>query len=98
MAIKRKKKPLYDVFLSYSKHDIDTAHKIEERMRIAEVEVFTQPTSANAARFEDTIREALAESRVVVAVISPRSIKSTTLAMEIGAAQAWQKAIFLVLK
>jgi hypothetical protein len=89
--------PAYDVFLSHRSRDVKLARRIESLLDSSGLSIYRQPTTGSAAKFADEIREALAECRALVLIMSPSALTSTTMAMEVGAAHAWQKAIFVVL-
>lgn len=87
----------YDVFVTHRAKDERIALRLKTLLDKEGLAVYTQLTSKAAARFADEMREALSESRTLVVVMSELATTSTTIALEVGAAQAWQKAIFVVL-
>ncbi|MGN6726953.1 MAG: toll/interleukin-1 receptor domain-containing protein [Tepidisphaeraceae bacterium] len=87
----------YDVFITHRAKDELIARRLAKLLEKSGLSVYSQLTSKAAARFADEMREALSESRSLVVIMSEVATASTTIALEVGAAHAWQKAIFVVL-
>lgn len=84
----------YDVFISHASGDAEAAEELARELLDAEISPFYDLIVETADDAADIVWEALAESAAVVAVISPKSV-SRNLALEIGAAKAWNKPVFL---
>jgi len=95
MKVKRKK--TFDVFISHRRVDSSTAQRVADNLSAIDLVVYDQAISSNASRFGDDVREALAESRVLLVILSKSSLRSATIALEVGAARAWQKAVYVLL-
>jgi len=94
-----KTRKTYDVFISHSSADAEAARNIAERLRNAGFTAFFWGSSElgeAAAPVYDSVWEALAESEALIAIISSDA-PSTAIGVEIGAASAWHKPIYIVL-
>jgi hypothetical protein len=91
--MKNAKQP-YDVFVACSQSDRHLAAKVADALRSYDLCVFVDsielPTGAS---FEETVWEAIAESRALVVTIS-ESPPGAWLLVELGAAKAWNKPIY----
>ena len=85
-----------DVFLSYSLPEAQTADLVERALVGAGLNVLSPSKLENGTPYEDTIQLAIAESQIVVVIIDPRQAPSSTTAVELGAAIAWGKPIYVV--
>ena len=85
-----------DVFLSHSNQDAGIAEAVVRALTDAGLTVVRPQDFAFGNDFTSTFRAALVESRAVVVLVTPSSVRSANLAFEIGAAMAWQKPIFLL--
>jgi hypothetical protein len=92
MAVDRK---TYDVFVSYATRDASLALDIANACRASGLEAFTYTEIRAGENFSDALWEALAESRALLTILSP-SGPTPTMAIEIGAARAWNKPIYAV--
>ena len=88
---------VYDVFLSYSLTEGRAAELVERALREAGLNVFNHAHMAQGRDWEDVLRFALAECAAVVVVIDPQRSPAHATTLELGAAMAWQKPIYLVL-
>src|SRR5438270_9620567 len=80
----------YDVFLSYAANDAPLAIELANACRASGLEAFIdRELLPGGSKFSDALREALAESRAVLAVLSPSGL-TPFMEIEIGAAQAWK--------
>lgn len=94
MTEKRK----YDVFLSYSSEDRDWATEITTALKDSGVSTwFDAHDIVPGDRWQTRIEEALRESRVLVLIVSPKSLNRPWTFFEIGAAVADSKRIVPVL-
>ena len=87
---------LYDVFLSYALQEAKSADIVERALAGAGLSVFSPYKIEYATSIKDRIQQAIAESQSVVVVIDPRQAPSSNTAVEIGAALAWDKPVYVV--
>jgi hypothetical protein len=87
----------YDVFLSYKSSDRDLADEIAARLESAGLQPFFDVGLVPATDISAAIWDALAECRALIAIISVDSTPDAMGMVEIGAATAWNKPIYLVL-
>ena len=92
MAIVNK---VYDVFVSHSLQDASFAARVSAACLASGLEPFTASELQTDEDREDQIRDALAESRALIAIISPSGLTASMM-VEIGAAQAWNKLLFAI--
>jgi len=85
----------FDVFISHSARDATLAIEVADACREAGLEAVTNGELLPAADASDALWEALAESRALLTIISP-SGPTPSMAIEIGAARAWNKPIYAV--
>jgi hypothetical protein len=83
----------YDVFVSHSTDDARVAVEIANACRANGLDAITYAELLPATNVSDALWEALAESRALLAVLS-RSGPTPSMAIELGAARAWNKPIF----
>jgi hypothetical protein len=88
----------YDVFLSSAAADRGVAMVVRRAIEDRGLSVFSAENLKVGAPSEDVIRSAMADARVFVAVLSRLSVNSPSIAIELGAAMAWGKAIYLLLE
>jgi hypothetical protein len=86
----------YDVFLSSSLAHAKTAEMVARALREAGLDVFVPGEVAPGGKLRDALWQALAESSAFVAVIGPEQIPPANLMVELGAAMAWYKPIYVV--
>jgi len=89
-------KTIYDVFLSYSLTEADTAALVERALTAAGFDVFTPAKVEPGADVREAVWRALAESAALVAVVHPQHAPMSNTMVELGAAMAWHKSIFVV--
>ncbi len=94
MATARK---TYDVFLSHSSTDRDLAEEIANRLKSAGLQPFHDVSLMPAGDISTAIWDALAECRALIAIVSVDATPDAMGMVEIGAATAWNKPIYLVL-
>lgn len=87
----------YDVFLSYSTSDRDVAVEIARRLESAGLQAFYDLSLEPGTDLSSAIWDALAECRALIAVISVEATPDAMGMVEIGAATAWNKPVYLVL-
>jgi len=86
----------YDVFISHSASDAPLAAELANACRASGLEAITERELSPGREASDALWEALAESRAFLAVLSP-SGPTPSMGIEIGAARAWNKPIFVVI-
>lgn len=89
--------PLYDVFISHSSADSILVRRLETRLNEVNLVTYRHWRSSSDPSVQESMRSALGESRVLVVVLSPRTRRSSMVAVEVGAAMAWQKHIFVLM-
>ncbi len=87
---------VYDVFFTYSFADADVAERVRRPLeaaglRIGVVEQFRADDDAH-----ESMMHALAESGAFLAVLSPETVGNSSIAVEMGAAWAWKKPIYVI--
>jgi len=87
---------IYDVFLSYPLTEKPVAELIERGLQEAGLDVFNPARVESGSSVQDVLWQALAESAAFVVVISREGVTSSSTAVELGAAMAWHKPIFVV--
>jgi hypothetical protein len=87
---------LYDVFLSYSMADAEVARRVSSSLRAADLQVFDLAKLGVDENLQESVMQAIAESSALVAVLPPNGTSNPNIAVEIGAALAWNKPVHLV--
>ncbi|MEW6252245.1 MAG: toll/interleukin-1 receptor domain-containing protein [Planctomycetota bacterium] len=87
--------PRHDVFLSYSIADARFARSVANSLRAAGILVFDPVALRAGGNLQQAVMRAIAESAAVVAVLSNRA-SAPSIGVEIGAAWAWRKPIFII--
>ena len=87
---------LCDVFISHAAGDAKLARELVDARRANGVEAFTAMDLPLGADIADSIWEALAESRAMLFVLSSSGL-TPSMAIELGAAQVWNKPLFAIL-
>ena len=85
-----------DVFLSHSALDSRIAREIAASLKAAGLETFRADAMEPVRDSSQAIWEALAESRALIVIVSADAPIPPMGMVEIGAAAAWNKPIFLV--
>jgi hypothetical protein len=89
--------PDFDIFLSHSLKDRELAAAITERFKDAGLAVFTIWEQAAAGeKLADRAWLALAESAALVVLVTSDSSANASLALDVGAAKAWNKPIYIL--
>ncbi|MEX2288154.1 MAG: toll/interleukin-1 receptor domain-containing protein [Planctomycetaceae bacterium] len=86
-----------DVFLSYSASDRHVAAEVAENLAASGLATFRPETVETGIDIGDAIWDALAESRALIAIISPDTPAHAMGMVEIGAATAWNKPVFVLI-
>ena len=87
----------YDVFVSHAVSDSRLATEIADSLESVGLETFHAGVVQPGADIAEAIWQALAESRALIAVISPEAPAHAMGMVEIGAAAAWNKPVFLLI-
>lgn len=87
----------YDVFISHAASDSDLASEIAESLESVGLETFHTGIMKPGTDIGEAIWQALAESRALIAIISPDVPTHAMGTVEIGAAVAWNKPVFLLI-
>lgn len=88
-------KKTHDIFLSYPAELKKEAGTVTEKFEKAGLAVFAMPETTPGQDILQEMWQALAESWAVVALLKSKTI-SPAVAIEIGAAAAWQKPIYIL--
>ncbi len=89
--------PTYDVFLSHSSRDREFAVDIAERLKADGLQPFYDASVPLGKEVSKAIWEALAECHAFIVIVSPDSTPDAMGMVELGAATAWHKPIFVIL-
>src|SRR5438309_1945879 len=90
MAVSNK---VFDVFISHAVADLPMAEEIATACRTSGLSAFLGVESLRSKDWGDVLWEALSESQAMIAILSP-SAPTPSMAVEIGAARAWNKPVF----
>jgi hypothetical protein len=90
--------PIIDVFVTHARVDKPIADNVVDRLRAHGLHVTTASLleQQRPRILSDLVRDTIAESTAVVALVGPQSIHNPNVMFEIGAAFAWNKACFLI--
>jgi hypothetical protein len=91
----RKPAVSYDVFLCYTARDNVLAARVKRSLMDEGLSVFRLADQSLKGPWLQ-VREAIAESAVVVVLATPASVLSTNLAVEMGLVLGWQKPLYVV--
>ena len=87
----------YDVFISHAASDKPVATEIAESLDAAGLNPFYEGSLQPGMDVGEAIWHALAESRALIAVISSDVTPQAMALVEIGAAVAWNKPVFVLI-
>jgi hypothetical protein len=90
-----RRKSTFDVFISHSRREAGISAEIARVLRSYDLKVFTDAEVGVGQTIEDQLWEAISESQAFVAIISETD-PSASIALELGAAKAWNKPIYAV--
>lgn len=90
------RKRSYDLFLSHLPVDTGIASVVKRAFEEAGMSVFSIADAKAVKQISKVVREAIAESRAVIVIVTQSSIKSPSIMFEVGAASAWNKPIYLL--
>ncbi len=86
----------YDVFVSYSLTEGQTADLVERALTEAGLGVVSHANVPPGADWREFLRKALAESDALVAIIDPQRTLPSVIGVEVGAALAWHKPVYVI--
>jgi len=86
----------YDVFLSYSLSEGQIADLVARALAEAGLGVVSQETLQMGTEWRDSLWRSLAESDAIVAIIDPNRTLPSAIGVEVGAAMAWHKPVYVV--
>ena len=87
----------YDVFLSHSARDKDFAADVANRLQAEGLEPFYDASIQLGETVSQAIWDALAECHAFIVIVSSESSPDAMGMVELGAAAAWNKPIFVLL-
>jgi hypothetical protein len=86
-----------DVFISHAISDRDIASEVAHAVEAAGLTTFHLGRIEAGDDLSKEIWEALSESRALIAIVSPEMSNYSMGMIEIGAATAWNKPVFLII-
>lgn len=89
--------PFSDVFLSYAHQDESVAATVKRTLSGEGLIVFSAPDVDLGGDILRSIRTRLVESRAVIVIVSPGLELPPSVLVELGAAMAWERPIFVLL-
>jgi len=89
--------PTFDVFVSHSSRDRDVAADVAERLTAEGLQPFHDASIPVGQEISEAIWDALAECHAFLVIVSPDSSLDAMGMVELGAATAWNKPIFVLL-
>ncbi len=89
--------PTFDVFVSHSSHDREFATDVAERLKAEGLQPFHDASVPLGEEISKAIWDALAECHAFIVIVSPDSTPDAMGMVELGAATAWNKPIFVLL-
>lgn len=88
--------PTYDVFVSHSSRDREFAADVADRLTAEGLQPFYDASVPVGEELSNAIWDALAECRAFIVIVSPDSTPDAMGMVELGAATAWHKPIFVL--
>lgn len=92
----RSNQRIIDVFVSHGQHDTGLAELLNRALKEQGLSTWLVSTLEPSDQFESAIRNAMAECHAVVILLTPVMLNSQWLAVEVGAAIAWNKPIYVL--
>ena len=89
--------PFSDVFLSYAHQDEGVAATVKRTLSNEGLIVYSAPDVDLGGDILRSIRTRLVESRAVIVILSPGLELPPSILIELGAAMAWERPIFVLL-
>lgn len=87
----------YDVFVSHSSRDREFAKDLADRLSAEGLQSFHDASVPLGQEISNAIWDALAECHAFIFIVSPDSTPDAMGMVELGAATAWNKPIFVLL-
>ena len=92
----RSNQRIIDVFVSHGQHDTGLAELLNRALKDQGLSTWLVSSLEPSDQFESAIRNAMAECHAVVILLTPAMLNSQWLAVEVGAAIAWNKPIYVL--
>ena len=89
--------PTFDVFVSHSSRDREFAADVADRLKAEGLQPFHDASVPVGQELSEAIWDALAECHAFIVIVSPDSAPDAMGMVELGAATAWNKPIFVLL-
>lgn len=89
--------PTFDVFVSHSSRDREFAADVAGRLKAEGLQPFHDASVPVGQEVSKAIWDALAECHAFIVIVSPDSAPDAMGMVELGAATAWNKPIFVLL-
>ncbi len=89
--------PTYDVFVSHGSRDRELAADVADRLKAEGLQPFHDASVPVGKEISKAIWDALAECHAFIVIVSPESTPDAMGMVELGAATAWNKPIYVVL-
>ncbi|MEZ6100295.1 MAG: toll/interleukin-1 receptor domain-containing protein [Pirellulaceae bacterium] len=89
--------PTFDVFVSHSLRDREFAADVADRLKAEGLQPFHDASVPLGQEISKAIWDALAECHAFIVIVSPDSTPDAMGMVELGAATAWNKPIFVLL-
>ena len=89
--------PTFDVFVSHSSRDRAFAADVADRLKAEGLQPFHDASFVVGQEISKAIWDALAECHAFIVIVSPESGLDAMGMVELGAATAWNKPIFVLL-
>ena len=89
--------PTFDVFVSHSSRDREFAADVAGRLKFEGLQPFYDASIPLGQEISKAIWDALAECHAFIVIVSPDSTPDAMGMVELGAATAWNKPIFVLL-
>lgn len=84
----------YDVFISYAVKDANIAEDMKESLESSSLRVFmAEKTIETGEKWEQSLRQALTKSRILLLLLTPNSVSSKWVMAEAGAGWALEKIV-----
>ena len=89
--------PAFDVFVSHSSRDREFAADVVDRLKAEGLQPFHDASVPIGQEISKAIWDALAECHAFIVIVSPDSAPDAMGMVELGAATAWNKPIFVLM-
>lgn len=89
--------PTIDVFLSYNSRDREFAADVADQLKSKGLQPFYDASVPAGQEISNAIWDAIAECHAFIAIVSPDSSPDAMGMVELGAATAWNKPVFVLL-